>query len=421
MTSLPTSTQPLSRLASALLLLSVVGTTTARAEDTDTPTFTLSGFGTVGVAHSSERNADFTNSPFLKRIGAGASSASSADVDTVLGAQITANLTPEVSAVLQVISQLDINGSYSPKVEWANVKYQFTPDFNVRIGRTAMATQLVSDYRYVGYSTPWLRAPVDLYGLVPLTSNDGIDASYRFRLGDASSTFLVNYGNSEVENPNNVAPTTIKRAVGLFNTTEIGRTTLHFAYQEADLSFPRLYALAKGFRQFGAAGGAIADKYLAHDSRLKLMAIGAMYDADDWFVMAELSQAHSPSFVGNRKSWYVSGGYRIGEFTPYVTFSEAEKTSNITDPGLNAALYPAYLASSITTLNTGLNTALRGASGQTLSLGTRWDFTRNMALKLQYDSVKLSPGSEGTLTNVQTAYQPGGSFNVFSVALNFVF
>lgn len=255
MTSLPISKQPLSRLATALLLLSVVGMNTARAEESDTPTLTLSGFGTVGIAHSSERDADFTNSPFLKRIGAGASSASSADVDTVLGAQITANLTPDVSAVLQVISQLDINGSYSPKVEWANVKYQFTPDFNVRIGRTAMATQLVSDYRYVGYSTPWLRAPVDLYGLIPLTSNDGIDASYRFRMGDASSTFLVNYGNSEVENPNNVAPTTIKRAVGIFNTTEIGRTTLHVAYQEADLSFPRLYALASGFRQFGTAGG----------------------------------------------------------------------------------------------------------------------------------------------------------------------
>lgn len=421
MTSLKTGRRCYSWIATTSLVFCALGATTARADDTDAPIFTISGFGTVGVAHSSEGQADFTNSLFLKSTGAGFSHSWSADVDTVLGAQITASFTPQVSAVLQVISQLDINGSYTPQVEWANVKYQFNPDFSVRVGRIAMPTQLVSDYRYVGYSIPWLRAPVDLYGLIPLTSNDGVDASYRVHFGSASSTFQVSYGNSEIASPNGFASTTIKNTVGIFNTTEVGRTTFHFAYSEADLSFPLLYALADGFRQFGAPGNAIADKYLAHDSRFKLMALGAMYDADDWFVMGEISKAESASFAGDRTSWYVSGGYRLGAFTPYIIYSKAEKTSNTTDPGLNAADYPAPYAVSIAKLNAGLNYALRGYSGQTLSLGTRWDFTRNMALKLQYDRVNLSAGSGGTLTNVQSGFQPGGSYDVFGAALNFVF
>jgi hypothetical protein len=387
--------QPVTRLAVASLLLSTLAVTTARADETDTPTFTLSGFGTVGLAHSSEGQADFTNSPFVKKTGAGFSESWSANVDSVIGAQITANFTPQVSGVLQVISQLRFDGSYTPEVEWANLKYQFTPDFNVRVGRIGMPTLLVSDYRYVGYSTPWVRAPMDIYGLIPLTNNDGVDASYRIRIGNASSTFQASFGNSEIKNANGVSPTTIKRGVGLFNTTEIDRTTLHFAYQEADLSFPLLYPLADGFKQFGPAGVAIADKYLARDSRMKLMVIGAMYDADDWFVMAEV--------------------------TPYITFAESEKTSNITDPGLNAANFPAYLAGSIATLNAGLNNSLRGASGHTLSLGSRWDFTRNTALKVQYDRVMLSANSAGTLTNLQPGYKRGESYNVFSIALNFVF
>jgi hypothetical protein len=413
--------QPVTRLAVASLLLSTLAVTTARADETDTPTFTLSGFGTVGLAHSSEGQADFTNSPFVKKTGAGFSESWSANVDSVIGAQITANFTPQVSGVLQVISQLRFDGSYTPEVEWANLKYQFTPDFNVRVGRIGMPTLLVSDYRYVGYSTPWVRAPMDIYGLIPLTNNDGVDASYRIRIGNASSTFQASFGNSEIKNANGVSPTTIKRGVGLFNTTEIDRTTLHFAYQEADLSFPLLYPLADGFKQFGPAGVAIADKYLARDSRMKLMVIGAMYDADDWFVMAEVSKAESPSFIGNQTGWYVSGGYRMGEFTPYITFAESEKTSNITDPGLNAANFPAYLAGSIATLNAGLNNSLRGASGHTLSLGSRWDFTRNTALKVQYDRVMLSANSAGTLTNLQPGYKRGESYNVFSIALNFVF
>lgn len=421
MTSLPISGQTLLRLATVSLLLSTIGMTAAQADDTSMPSVTLSGFGTVGVTHSNEGQADFTNSPFVKKTGAGFSSAWSADVDTVLGAQITAIFTPKVSGVLQVISQLRYDGTYTPEVEWANVKYQFTPDFNMRVGRIAMPTQLVSDYRYVGYSTPWLRAPMDIYGLIPLSSNDGVDASYRIHIGNASSTFQASYGNSEIKNANGISPTTIKTAVGLFNTTEIDRTTLHFSYQEADLSFPVLYPLADGFKQFGPVGIAIADKYLARDSRIKLLAIGAMYDADDWFVMAEMTKAESPSFIGSQSGWYVSGGYRLGEFTPYVTFAQSEKTSNITDPGLNAAAYPGYLASTVATLNAGLNNALRGASGQTLSVGTRWDFTRNMALKAQYDRVNLSTDSAGTLTNLQSGYQRGGSYNVFSVALNFVF
>ena len=46
---------------------------------------------------------------------------------------------------------------------------------------------------------------------------------------------------------------------------------------------------------------------------------------------------------------------------------------------------------------------------------------RNAALKLQYDRLNLDAGSSGRLGNVHPAFQPGGTVNVFSVAVDFVF
>ncbi len=273
------------KLGAAIFVLTVLNVSMAQAEESRAIDTTVSGFGTVGLAHSSERQADFTNSPFLKKTGAGFSDDWSAHADSVFGVQVVATITLQVSAVLQVISQQRYDGTYTPEVEWANVKYQFSPDFNVRIGRTAMPSLLVSDYRYVSYSTPWVRAPMDIYGLIPITKNDGADVSYRMHIGGAAATFQASYGQSEIKNDNGVAPNLIKNAVGVFNNTEIGHATFHLAYQEADLSLPPIYPLFDGFKQFGPAGVAIADKYNANDRRVKLTALGVMYDRDDWFVM----------------------------------------------------------------------------------------------------------------------------------------
>jgi hypothetical protein len=104
----------------------------------------------------------------------------------VLGAQVTARLTERWSAVLQVVSEQDPGHTYRPEVEWANVKYQATPDLSVRIGRTVLPVLMLADIRRVGYANPWVRPPVEVYSLVPVTSNDGVDASYRTNAGAAS-------------------------------------------------------------------------------------------------------------------------------------------------------------------------------------------------------------------------------------------
>jgi hypothetical protein len=88
---------------------------------------------------------------------------------------------------------------------------------------------------------------------------------------------------------------------------------------------------------------------------------------------------------------------------------------------LNPAGFPVEQGQAIAGLNAGLNAILRAIPVQkTFSAGGRWDFRKNAALKVQYEHIRLGAGSAGTLS-VHPGFQPGGTLNVFSANVDFVF
>jgi predicted porin len=193
-------------------------------------------------------------------------------------------------------------------------------------------------------------------------------------------------------------------------------------YQHGNVTVASINPLFAAFRQFGPEGIAISDKYDSDATPFDFIGLGGIYDAGGWFVMGEWGTTDSHSALGKRSAWYGSAGYRFGKVTPYVTYAETRALSNTSDPGLNAANFPPQLAGVIGGLNAGLNALLQTIPVQkNLSIGARWDFMKNADLKLQYEHIRLGTGSAGTLVNVQPAFQPGGTVNVFSVAMDFVF
>jgi hypothetical protein len=111
----------------------------------------------------------------------------------------------------------------------------------------------------------------------------------------------------------------------------------------------------------------------------------------------------------------------VAKLTPYLTYGAVKAESNTSSPGLNVAALPPSLAAPATGLNAALNAILGSIAVQnTISVGTRWDFMRNMDLKLQYDHTRLGAGSPGTLINLQPDFRPGGTVNILSIAIDFV-
>lgn len=405
---------------SALCLLwLLLAQTSARAQEADAPWIRFNGYGTLGEVHSSEEQADFTSS-IDKPNGAGHSRDWSADVDSVIAAQLTAQLAPRWSAMIQVVSKQRYDNSYLPGVEWANLKFQATPELSLRAGRVVMPSFLVSDDRQVGYAIPWVRPPLEVYSLVPITKNDGLDASYRVERHGATNTLQSNYGSLHTDGPAGQG-SDARNQWGIYDTLEIGPLTVHTAYHQAHLSVSNLQGFFSAFRDFGPPGDRIANQYACDGKLIPLRSLGVDYDPGSWFLMSEWARSDSHCFIGAQSGWYVSGGYRLGSFTPYLTTAALKAQSNTSDPGLVPA-GPPTLQRNIAALDGQLNAVLASTGSEnSVSAGLRWDFLKNMDLKFQVDRIHPEDGSAGVLMYVQPGFRSGGDFYVYSMTLDFVF
>jgi hypothetical protein len=403
--------------------------------DPDGSTFSFNGFGTLGVVHSSEDKADFVGN-FFQPNGAGFTHRWSPGVDSKFGLQMDANFNDRISAVVQVVSQHQYDNSYKPQIEWANLKYQFTPDVSVRLGRTVSSLFMVSSSALVSYTYPWVRPPLEVYGQLPINHKDGIDVSYRVHVGDVTSTVESSYGEFTAKLAGG-GKGDAHRFFDISETLERGPGTLRFAYSSAlfTLQSPGFDSLFAGFTQFGqvlssvpglqttgAQALSLANKYSLDDAPFSIFTIGASYDPGAWLLMAEWEATHGSASIPNATSWYVTGGYRIKKFTPYLTLARLT-SDQPSEPGISTAGLPPELAVAAGALNSGLTAALRGFAGsqQSASVGIRWDFMRNADCKLEYERLRSLSDSPGGLTNVQPGFQPGGNVNLFSATVDFVF
>ncbi len=410
------------RSTEAFILVAMLGSPLgahAASDDRSPSIFSFSGFGTLGLVHSSEDNADFTASPLTPN-GAGYTHSWSPDIDSRLGAQVIAHFTPQLSAMLQVISEQRYDKTFKPHVEWANLSYQPTPELSLRLGRIVLPTFLLSDTRKVGYANPWIRPPVEFYALDPIFDSDGVDASYKLHVGSVVNTLVGTYGKT-----NSVVPQggtyNVKRLWVIADTVEYGALNLHIAYQAASFTYSALDSLFDGFRQFGPQGAALAGEYNLDNKPSQVLTAGAMYDPGKWFVTGEWGRRNLHSAIGESTAWYLSSGYRVAKFTPYLTYADVKSDTRTFDPGLNVSELPAFLAGPAMALNAGLNAILSTAAVQnTISVGSRWDVMKNVDLKIQYDHIELGTGSAGTLVNLQPGFQRGGDVNLISIAVDFV-
>jgi hypothetical protein len=393
----------------------------ARADDGATgPSWTFGGFGTLGMAHSDEGRADYTSS-VLKANGAGRTRSWSPHLDTRLGAQLSVTADKQWSGVVQLVSEQGLGGNYKPIVEWANIKYQATPNLSLRFGRIALPIFLAADYRKVGYAYPWVRTPLEVYGAIPISNSDGVDASYRWNNQGVKHVEQLFLGHTDMK-LYETSRLNVRKMAGLSHSTEFGAFSARVSYMTADLTLDLARPVFDGFRQFGPQGAAIAEQFDVDHKRVDALSIGASYDPGNWFLMGEIGRMNARSYLGKTRSVYASAGYRAGDFTPYLTFSSIQSRSPANHPGLTLDGLPPPLAYAGAELNNYLGWLLTTVPVQrTLSAGLRWDVMPSVALKIQLDRVQARRGSMGFFQNVEPGYVPGRAVRVTSVTLDFVF
>lgn len=323
--------------------------------------FSLSGFGTLAALRTDTDDAGYIRESQSK----GATDSPSFGTDSNFGLQLNVKANDWLSATVQAVSKRRADVYEPTQIEWAFVKVEPINGLSLRGGRMALPTFAISDSRNVGYSNAWIHAPNEVYGIALLNQLDGFDATYAHDLGEGKLKLSAYGGTSEFTK---------------VEMKDVRGVNLSWENDWLNLRVGRL----QGHPEFPPALGMPEDTY-------KFQGVGAIVNRGNLLLQAEYVQRRSlaaPEMV-NADAWYVLGGYRFGQFQPFVSYSKLDPEG-------------------------------AGAARQnTKSLGVRWDFHRSLALKAQWDIVDTH-GTRGVSFN-QVEPDFDGKVNVIALALDFVF
>jgi hypothetical protein len=403
--------------------------------------FSMSGFGTVGLAKSSTNDAGF-NYPGQ---GGGAGTSPSTNPDSKVAVQGTYKFAPTVSATTQVLTKYNASASYEPTIEWAFAKWQALPALTLRAGRIGAPFFMVSDFRDVGYANTTARPSLDVYGQVPVSQFEGLDASYQLGMGAVTLTSTLWAGDSHasyalanpaVRDPSDVS---IKHNVGLNFVAEIdGGFTVRLGRSQGKLSVSSSTsaAIIQSAQQFTASAlpaqykvgfQSAIDMLSAEGVKASFTGIGLGYDQDNWVASLEYTKRKTDTYISDTTGWYATVGYRVGKFTPYVGYSKLKTDERAANPlsVLPGAFGPTNVTNS-TLLKAGLEQVLntQKVDQHTSTVGVRWDALSGVAIKAQWDQIHKPADAQGLFFEPSAASNfvaEKRKVNVLTLSVDFVF
>ena len=397
--------------------------------------FTLKGFGTLGLVNSSTGGADFVVNNYLQPDGAGLSRNPAMMVDSKLGMQLDYQATERLNFVAQGLSKQQYNSTFKPVLEWAYAKFKLMPDLDIRAGRIRPAVYMLSDYLDVNYANPWVRPPVEFYSSAAIDRMEGVDFLWRPTTGGVSWLVQPYFGVTQlgVAGPGNSLKANSILGINLSGT--YGELTLRAGFVEAnlDISAPSIQQGLSGLSTICNSGldQTACNQYHAADMTHKdanFSSFGANWDNGDYFIMGEFGKRTAKTYViSDATTWYISGGARIQKFTPYITYASYHNDSAAAYSGDLNNTYGLGLGASVNRIVTAI---LQGnaMNQNTITLGARYDFMSNLALKAQWDHVQTNTkgGMSGTGNGLFANTQPGFGIgptqvDLFSISLDFVF
>ncbi|MDA0108832.1 MULTISPECIES: porin [Vibrio] len=333
--------------------------------------FSISGFGSTSWAKSDNET------PLL--INRGISDENCFDCDTTFGIQLD-YFYDAFKASVQVVKRPQDNWS-EPQLEWAYLGYSIG-DFEGRAGRLRLPVFLASEYYYVGQAYTTARPNEEVYNsILGVTAFNGLSVTWNHSLTDELQLSLTPFvgfkDNNEVEfNPSLTLEFETKNMWGV-NAQLIGDNfRVNFAY--LDSNFDQTIKQPQLPPPY--------NEILLADQNIKLYSLGGEYDFGQLKLTAEGQKNDLAS------SWYGSAAYRIQKFTPYVVYGQ--------------------------TYSEGGDNRYDGKTGDSWTLGLRYDVLYNVSLNAEWQTFNSFGGQTGPFVS-----NPGTDTdaNMYTVMLNFVF
>jgi hypothetical protein len=394
-----------------------IGASTARAQEFDVDRLTFRGFGTLGfTTHDAE------GIEFRRNVGQG-HGVEAHDIDfqpdSLAGLQLNANLLPRLDFALQGVTRATAEGDWAPRITQAFLRYSPDESLVLRAGRFGYEIYLLSESRQVGYSYLAVRPSQDFYGLVTNDEVDGVDVSWTTRLGPGvfKARAFGGEGSDETALPDGTTWAAGSNALG---------ATLDYSYRSLTARVAVLevsYGANAELRGLGGAlvstgmppAVAIGQDLLASAQESRGMQLGLAYDNGPLQAQLLYGRITSDSIAGpNVNAFQAQVGYRLHDWTPYISFAKSQDRSPVRSTGLPELpeLLPAIEMVRL------LQDNMR-ASQHSTSLGARWDFSSNWAFKAQVDFTDIH---DSALNFDRRPPDAGGTrMTVLTAVIDFVF
>ncbi|MBC3872455.1 porin [Undibacterium flavidum] len=411
-----------------LILASIALAPVAQADDLS-DWLKIDGFGTVGAYKGNNANAGV-------RVDTKQSTYSQNewrfDGDTQASIQATLNPHGKLKAVLQLISKKDINSSHKPTVEWAYVSYPITSEIDFKLGRTVAPIYLLSDYRNLAYAQTTVRPQSEVYQVNPISYQDGATARWERKIGSGMLQLEGFFGKANVSVA--LGEVDLDRVKGLSLKWSDGSWAVRggFSKYNASLTAPTVAATIKSLTALPSVVCANCSTVIPSIASLSpitadISTLGVTYDDGTWIAQTEWTKRKSSSVViSSVSAWDVLGGYRYGDFTPYV--GAGRYNTDQANPGLLPGPgAPAAFKAQLNYLNASYLGVGKG-DRDVFTVGVRWDFAKNLALKAQLERIKMDSPEIGASSYVQYPTSMLGKPNgfdgrvsMFTLNLDFVF
>lgn len=379
--------------------------------------FALRGFGTTAATH-----VDSDGIEFRRHVGQGKGVGDgdfAMDMDSIAGAQLNARISPSVDAMVQVVTRMRAHGDWTMYASQAFVRWSPDDSLVLRAGRIGYDIYLLAESRQVGYSYVPIRPSPEFYGAVTNDEIDGGDISVTHRFGRSLVRARVFGGDTSGEMA--FADGTARSTPGYLYggmvdwmyrgwTTRAAIVSYHY---DAGSDLPMLVG---ALRMTGLPSALEVAADLDHDDfAAQGVQLGVAYDDGPVLAQVLYGTSSSESITGpDFDKYYGLFGYRMGRWTPFVSYADSRDRREVGDAGLPDLPMFAPLNFAVTSIHEATRSTMRTASA-----GVRYDISPHVDFKLQVDRSHLED------TALPFDRRPPGAgptdMWVFGLAMDFVF
>ncbi|WP_086931733.1 porin [Agarilytica rhodophyticola] len=296
------------------------------------------------------------------------------DQDSLFAVQVSGDVNDSYTATAQIVARGE--NSYEAEFEWAYITHEFNDSTSVSLGRIRVPLFKYSSTLEVGYSYHWIRPPEPVYDVSFNTiegirvDHNGYSGDWEYNLQLFTGSFKGNVVLGGLDSPQD-----IRNIIGGSAVLQRDWFSARIALSRATLSIdaPVFDPLFTGLTQAGF--GDFTETLRLRDDSGQFAEVSIEVDKNSWFVSGEFTRRGvDDSFLPEQDSYYITGGLRIGSFTPHLTYIKHDG-----DPKFitEASTLPEPLR----TITIGALTG-RGIDTTTITAGLRYDVDTSVALKI---------------------------------------